>query len=332
MSETTFYSSGGPWGVGDGSVPVDNATINQTLDLTGTGTNIKVWFAGNGSSSYWVQSSVVTQGALTKVVKVNGATTFQIPAYGRWSDYLSISGFTLPGTATFTSVVKLSIPMLIPILYDPGTGVATPQDTGSPGVVAALIHSDDSKLELDFEGVDGATTWTETAQGLSPVRNFGCEIDTAHKYSGSSSLKLLKTADAGNEGAFSYTIPDIADDFEFIFRFRYDAHGAGIYIFLTDGTAPEETLVGPYISVVIEGLTTMHLTVSASDKNDTVIGSYEEHYIHSGNWNTVKISVAGREVTVEYNGLKAKWMTVVDTPFAGLDTLTVLNYSAIAVA
>jgi len=81
-------------------------------------------------------------------------------------------------------------------------------------------------LILNFEGVDGATTWAEEAQGLEfdnhdywgSVPMVGCEIDTAQYYSGSSSLSLWKS------WWFDYVayleIPGITNSFTFIYHFK----------------------------------------------------------------------------------------------------------------
>ena len=39
-------------------------------------------------------------------------------------------------------------------------------------------------LILNFEGADGAPSWTEEAQGLEPAIHDNCELDTAQHYAG----------------------------------------------------------------------------------------------------------------------------------------------------
>ena len=77
-------------------------------------------------------------------------------------------------------------------------------------------------LILNFEGENGATTWTEEAQGLSPYDVGNCQIDTSHPLVGTSSLKMLLMAnDPGylrylvetlNPAKFSLSLKFMLDD------------------------------------------------------------------------------------------------------------------------
>ena len=60
-------------------------------------------------------------------------------------------------------------------------------------------------LILNFEGADGAPSWTEEAQGLEPAIHDNCELDTAQHYAGNSSL-LFK---GGSAAEVSYLVPGI---------------------------------------------------------------------------------------------------------------------------
>jgi hypothetical protein len=143
MATYQYWSSGDGVSASAGYISVDNMTITQAITFTTDFLALmrcKVFFAGNGVDSYLVQSAYVTQDTHSVAIKVNGATTFYIPAYGRWSDYSSIAGFTVPGTADFVTVVKLKVPMLIPITGGGGTGTVDTTQTGlsAPGVVTVI--------------------------------------------------------------------------------------------------------------------------------------------------------------------------------------------------
>jgi predicted transglutaminase-like cysteine proteinase len=104
------------------STQLMNVGLTQTVYLQAVGTSTRIWLAGNGSSAYMVKSAVLTKGTASIVVKVNGHTSFQVPALGRWSDYVSTAGFTLPGNATLSTVVSGEVPIIY--LGSTGGGIA----------------------------------------------------------------------------------------------------------------------------------------------------------------------------------------------------------------
>lgn len=123
------------WSSGDGYITLNNESITQSLYLTdsiGQGT-VRIWFDGNGIDSYLVQSAYLQQNGHTVPVKVGGATTFYIPALGRWSDYSSTTLFDLPGTVSLVCTFKLKVPILVPIITGGAitTGTVTAVDDGS---------------------------------------------------------------------------------------------------------------------------------------------------------------------------------------------------------
>jgi hypothetical protein len=143
MATYLYWSSGGV-SASARHISVDNMTITQAVTFTTDFLALmrcKVFFAGNGVDSYLVQSAYVTQDTHSVAMKVNGATTFYVPAYGRWSDYSSIAGFTVPGTADFVTVVKFNVPMLIPI-----TTGGTQTGPSVPGVVTEVVV--DSPIDI----------------------------------------------------------------------------------------------------------------------------------------------------------------------------------------
>jgi hypothetical protein len=197
----------------DGSVTTDTIL---TLDSNYVALmRCKVFFPGNGVDAYTVLSAFFTQDTHSVAVKVNGATTFQVPAFGRWSDYSSIAGFTVPGDIHLLTTCKYQVP-----IYtnedgggtDPADVPVTPQKDGTG------IGNGTTLLCLNFEGEDGATTWTEEAQGLTPdsyvlyehvgVRGF--QLTTTVKKFGISSVTAELTG-AESQNSFCYTIPSAED-------------------------------------------------------------------------------------------------------------------------
>jgi hypothetical protein len=111
----SFVNFGSTWNLnGIGKVYVTGSTtVNQTVSLEDTN-EARFWFAGNGVNSYLVSSASITQGGLTTQVKVKERTSFYVPKEGRWSDWVSISNFSLPGEVTF-SVTMANVSQKIPV-------------------------------------------------------------------------------------------------------------------------------------------------------------------------------------------------------------------------
>ena len=93
------------------STQLMNISLTQTVYLQAAGTSTRVWLVGNGTSAFTVKSATLSQGSVSRPITVNGHTSFQVPALGRWSDYVSTAGFTLPGNATLSTVVLGEVPM-----------------------------------------------------------------------------------------------------------------------------------------------------------------------------------------------------------------------------
>jgi hypothetical protein len=139
-------------------------------------TQHKVFFFGNGETTYEVIDSYLQQGSITVPVTCNGKRRFLVPAYGRWSDSCYISSFLLPGTINCYSEVKNNIP-----LYDDSNG------NNVPVIVGAVDDCEETTILASdqFEGENGSRVW-DGREGL------GTEIvDTSQKYSGESSVKIL---------------------------------------------------------------------------------------------------------------------------------------------
>lgn len=206
------------------STQLMNKFISQTLYLQAVGTTVKVWLAGNGSSTYKIKSAVLTQGSVSVPVTVNGQTSFQVPALGRWSDYVSTTGFTLPGNVTLTTCVLGEVPIINMNHGGDGTDY-------QPGTVSGIEPGGDIAPEygdvflLNFEGIDGSTDIVEEINNTPIYMNVGCEIDTSQYFSGTSSLLMIPTQ--GPVGSMFYGglyfVPISTfntSDFSFSFYFR----------------------------------------------------------------------------------------------------------------
>jgi hypothetical protein len=270
MATYQYWSSGAVSGSA-GYLSCDNLTITDTITLGSefaTLMRAKIYLAGNGVDSYLVQSASFQQDVHRSPITVNNATTFYVPAYGRWSDYSSLVGFTIPGTVDAVMECKLKVPILIPIIGGGGDVPIDPTPSGSPspGVISYIddgttgIESGKTLLCLNFEGADGATTWTEEAQGLVPSESYGSELDTATLLSPISS-----------DGALVYLSPlDISNDFTFHGWVRINgiaAATADTYYYLIIGTEPE----GAFLFFQWAGGASNNVYMTLYAKNDTMI-------------------------------------------------------------
>jgi len=114
---------------------VGNTTILASGTFTETGITVedsckfmRFWFAGNGSSSYYVTSAFLVQGALSLPITVYGKTSFYVPSYGRASDVMSISNFTTPGE--ISSVVNIATNQTLPV-FNEGTIITSIIETNA---------------------------------------------------------------------------------------------------------------------------------------------------------------------------------------------------------
>jgi hypothetical protein len=129
----------------------------------------KAFFPGNGVDSYSVLSALFTQDDHSVVVTVNGVMTFDIPAFGRWSDYSSIVGFTIPGHLHFLTIRKFKVPILSVGDVIPGYDPMWSEGAILNRNVAGKI------LELNFNG-----TWYDEARDASPHEVSGVSVGSTY--------------------------------------------------------------------------------------------------------------------------------------------------------
>jgi hypothetical protein len=221
------FLGGDNFNTGSGIVSVENASISQNIALASTDAagnavvRARLFFAGNGVDSYLVKSSYVTDGTNTVPVKISGASTFYIPAFGRWSDYFSTASFTLLATVSFVSILDLKVPLLMPGIGgnqsgESAVGAVTTTEQAYDGDINA---PKESFLCLNFNGINGATSWEEEAQGISPSfyneQGVDGALDTSSAKFGTASLKMVATDMCYNK-KIGYILPiGIIGDFTY---------------------------------------------------------------------------------------------------------------------
>ena len=203
MSKVTFLFLGGsswsPSGVGSGVVSVE--TISQSIFLyPPAGGSLRFWLAGNGSSPLLYSSMTVTQGNYSINVLVNWQSSFYAPADGRWSDYISISSFSLPGYVT-VMVVFPHVSAAPTYSWNNQTLAPTVPDT--PVAVSAVqTQTQPPKVPLK----NPSLPFYDDCTSLDHYRleNFGLEVsDGFHIH-----LPELTEPDTSN-GAGAYIVPFI---------------------------------------------------------------------------------------------------------------------------
>ena len=140
MAKVQIFYDGDPISPsGIGKSQAITATVTQTLSVTVAVPSARFWLAGNGVSSVLATSATLSQGSKSIPITVNGATSFYIPATGRWSDYASIADFDLPGNVT----ISISFPEEV---QAPTFGDST--DPDEPVATSAFSYSDIWTFEM----------------------------------------------------------------------------------------------------------------------------------------------------------------------------------------
>jgi len=190
-------------------------------------------------------------------------------------------------------------------------------------------------LKLNFEGTDGATTWVEEAQSLTPENVVGkCIIDTAQYFDGTSSLELNYEQTFVNElwipeKRVVYTISNIEADFEYTVYFRF--HGVDseqlfspIILYDTEGAA--------YFDVdFYDDGSDLHCWIGGTDSLDNEIGTtYDELNTFTADvWHKLYVKVLDRDIVVEVDDVEIVTLTAtMDDPLLGVNTIEFNNYSS----
>lgn len=298
-----------PVGVADCFTSLDNEPFSRsslTLELQNIlGLNyakVRVWFAGNGIGSYRINSAYFDQDPVFVPITVNGALSFEVPAFGRWSDYVSTTALDLEFGLDFVTVARQNIPMLYRITDGVQSSDSYP---GTAMLVDQEVDPETSYLILNFEGADGSTDFVDEAQDLTGTYSSNIAIYTTKRKVGQSSLRILWGA-----RDFGYNaIPNMgaANEFSLTFRYLYSdvlrENTEYLEIDLYDYTANKA-----YIQYRIWGPTvtdgpTGTITAKVWNTDNTKI--YDESYAYTikpaNTWQKVEIRVSENTVKFIFN-------------------------------
>lgn len=170
-------------------------------------------------------------------------------------------------------------------------------------------------LILNFEGVDGATTWIDDAQGLIVDYVLDCHISTDQHYSGSSSLHLLAVAEDTAQFQYTFTPSTFPNSSSFSLSFAlYVPTGAeygGISLTSTEA-------LGGFDFIYDTGSQEFYFGVQDREGNmafwkDGILPELDV-------WNTYSIEVIGQTVTFFINEVAvASGDASISDPFAITD-------------
>ena len=156
VTTQTLINFGSTWNIhGSGKTYVNDITTHtQTVTLQDTN-SAKFWFPGNGIDSYLVLSAVITQGALSTPLKVNGATAFYVPKDGRWSDFASIANFNLPGEVTFSFSIASTSAKIPTAPAAPTTPVGVSAYSMPINIASGEFEVEEDRLVFDLQFENG---------------------------------------------------------------------------------------------------------------------------------------------------------------------------------
>jgi hypothetical protein len=164
------------------------------------------------------------------------------------------------------------------------------------------------KLTLNFEGIDGATTWTEEAQGLIPDSVTNAQLDTNDPQAGVSSLKI-------SNGSLYYSVPGISADFTYTGYFRFHDISTSKAHTVINVSEPLSGI--PLFDVTIyENSGTHRLSIYAYDASGNEIMYYNAVTALSIDvWHKVEFIVSGKVTTAKIDGVTIVTGTaVIDNP------------------
>lgn len=99
---------------------------------------------------YWVQSAALVQGSINVPVTVNGQTSFQVPAAGRWSDDITITSFDLNTAVSFVVYYPGAMPWFPgypPVADVPDATPSSPTPIYADAPITIPLYSDCSSLD-----------------------------------------------------------------------------------------------------------------------------------------------------------------------------------------
>jgi hypothetical protein len=186
------------------------------------------------------------------------------------------------------------------------------------------VVGDDYVLLLRFEGLDGATTWVDEAQGLSPSYTYDCVLTTAIKRTGRSSLYMSGC------NFVAYEFPYLDNIFSAECDLRCAPTTMECFFYYKTIFALESNVGGAYIEIgicyyEIEGEV---LVIYAEDNNHNVIADeiipnpFPDH-----TWHNVKITVNNKIFSLYLDkDLFDTWESEMEDAFIGMYDLSFGNY------
>lgn len=178
-------------------------------------------------------------------------------------------------------------------------------------------------LCLNFEGEDGATTWEEEAQGLTPVNNYGFTISTTRSKFGGSSLK-------GSGGAWS--LLRYRQNPETFTRGDLTAHGwvsfSGISSWTNNGVlALLEICDGFQLYLVKETGQSLKLRTLVLDPNSSDLLTINvDNPFANDQWYHLAAVASGRNISYYINGsVQGTWDYSYDNPLESTEFYISIN-------
>lgn len=234
--------------------------------------------------------------------KVQAADRYWVGNGGNWGDTAHWS--TVSGGAGGGSIPNADAD----VVFDANSFTGTGQSIFFPESIT------DNSLILNFAGEDGATVWTEEANGLNPLISHDCEID-------SNTLKMSSL------GRLVYMPPAMEADFNLQFSFSFDPivgtvngqFGAGLQDL--DGDA-----------IITVGLGELgsdeYLAVNIVDRAGNIVAEEGiSNFLLPNTEYQAEISVIGRNIVFSIDGdVIRSYTAIIDEPLLGVDLWGAQNY------
>lgn len=169
-------------------------------------------------------------------------------------------------------------------------------------------------LKLNFDGLDGETSWEEEARGLVPADYVGnCQLDTSQSYSGSGSVLFP----GGSLNAFAYDIATLPLFFDLDVHFRFTANPDYLDLVYTRGGAARfsVSLGAPSDDLLI--------AVSARDREYNDVADFSGSIMLAPDtWHKFCLRLSGRNLTVWINDAEiGTWTAAIDAPYSDVEAM-----------
>lgn len=179
-------------------------------------------------------------------------------------------------------------------------------------------------LILNFEGIDGATSWEEEAQALTPDTVSNSEIDTGKHYAGSSSLRMCGIAEV------SYNVGSLPSSYTFIDFFQFhdvDVNMTPVWFYDGAYESAAEIQVQAYFFD-----SEFRLAIMVLDIDGDTVGEYDELCtLLPDVFHKLEVIVAGSNIIIKINNIEyINWTSGKSSPFSGINSVSFQNYSEVS--